>query len=152
MKCGRNFPFEHPAQHWAVGVPGEAILWCQSLLKQIDPLPKLPDTLFRTGYSMSWILCIPNFTTPGFVPESLQALLVRDSRKIHSSWLHTFYILSYPDWLKGYCMNNLRFNLFKTLLLFRIPLEIIPLPCQVIERAYNLTLLWNMDPPKNYNA
>lgn len=60
MMCCRDSPFEHPAQHWQSGCQED--ICCQSLLKQVKPLHKLPVSLDRavsSGWSGSQIFCIP---------------------------------------------------------------------------------------------
>jgi len=48
-------------------------------------------------------------------------------------------------------MNYLPFNLFEGLSLLRTPFEII-LPGHMMERAYNLAVIWDVHPPKTHNT
>jgi len=48
-------------------------------------------------------------------------------------------------------MNYLAFNFFKYLLLLRAPFKIIFLLGHLLERVYNLTLIWDVHPPKTHN-
>ena len=49
-------------------------------------------------------------------------------------------------------MNYLLFNLFKGLSLPSAPCKIVLLPGRLIERAYNLTVIWDVHPPKTHNT
>jgi len=49
-------------------------------------------------------------------------------------------------------MNYLPLNLFKCLSLLRAPFKIILLPGHVVQRTYNLTVIWDMHPPKTHNT
>ena len=64
---------------------------------------------------------------------------------------HVFNILSCPDWSRGYSMNYFWSNLFKCLLLLRAPLKILLLLGHLIEKVYNLAVIWDVHPPKPQN-
>ena len=49
-------------------------------------------------------------------------------------------------------MKYFPFNLFKCLSLLRAPLKIVLLPGHVVERAYNLAVIWDVHPPKTDNT
>ena len=49
-------------------------------------------------------------------------------------------------------MNCLPFNLFKCLSLLRAPFKIILLPGHVVQRTYNLAVIWDVHPPKTHNT
>jgi len=53
---------------------------------------------------------------------------------------------------KGYGMNYLPLNLFKCLSLLRAPFKIILLPGHVVQRTYNLAVIWDMPPPKTHST
>lgn len=133
----------------AVRMPEEAVCQCQSLLKQLQPLHKLSASLFQLGCSRPWILYICHYGTPGIILESSRVLFATDSRKDNSPQFFTSCpVLTGPRptaWT-----IPLMFNLLKSLLLFRIPHETtLLLLCHMIDRAYSLTVSWNMHPPKN---
>lgn len=52
---------------------------------------------------------------------------------------------------EGYCMNNLLFHLFQSLLMVRTPVEVILLLGHMIERPYNLIVLWNFHLTKTHS-
>lgn len=64
---------------------------------------------------------------------------------------HIFYILSCPDWPKGYRMSYLLFNLFKGFLLLKSPGEIVLPFGQLIEKVYNQTIIWTVRSPETHN-
>jgi len=49
-------------------------------------------------------------------------------------------------------MNYLPFNLFKCLSLLSAPFKIILLPGHMVQRAYNLAVIWDVHPPKTHNT
>jgi len=49
-------------------------------------------------------------------------------------------------------MNYVPFSLFKCLSLFRALLKILLLPGRLIKKAYNLTVIWDVHPPKTHNT
>jgi len=53
--------------------------------------------------------------------------------------------------MKGYSMSYLLLNVFKCLSLLRAPFKIILLPGHVIQRTYNLAVIWDMHSPKTHN-
>ena len=113
------------------------------------------NIFFQLEYSGLRTLCIPNSKTPGATPGLPTCSLPEaPGRAILPSCgvEHIFYILSCPDWPKGYCMNYLLFNLFKGLLLFRALFKIVVLPGHLIERVYDQTAVWNVHSPKTHSA
>lgn len=129
----------------------QPVLQCSSFLRQLKPLHKLPESLSQLGCSWPQILCIPDSRTQENILESLQFPSATDSRRTifpGCSVQHIPHILPHFDWPEDSCVGNLLLNLFKSFLLFRAPFEIILLPCHWIERADNLTVLWNMHSPK----
>ena len=65
-------------------VLGGAVLQYPPLLKQLERLHMLPESLFQWEYSGPRILCIPGSKTPGVDLESPLVLSARDSRLGHS--------------------------------------------------------------------
>ena len=49
-------------------------------------------------------------------------------------------------------MNYLPFNLFKCLSLLSAPFKIILLLGHVVQRTYNLAVIWDVHPPKTHNT
>lgn len=124
VMCSRDFPFEHPAQYWQSGCQKKL---CFSASHFWDS-----SNSFMSCWYLSWsVTGLASFASltaeimglslslPGcFLPEtSGRTFLPGYGVK------HIFHILSFLDWCKGYCKNNLLFNLFKNLLLFRTPLD-----------------------------
>jgi len=62
----------------------EAVLQCRPLLKQLECLHMLPESLFQWEYSGPRILCILGSRTPGVDLESPLVLSAGDSRLGHS--------------------------------------------------------------------
>jgi len=61
-------------------VLGGAVLQCRPVLKQLERLYMLPESLFQWEYSGPRILCIPGSKTPGVELESSLVLSATDSR------------------------------------------------------------------------
>lgn len=146
MTCGRDFPFFSSRPALVVKVSGEAVLWCQSLLKWLKPLGKLTVSLFNLGVNRPRILCISDSKTPVAVIKSPWVFFAKNSMKDHSSQLQHgalfFCILPCTDWPKGHSRNYLLFNLFKRLLFFRTLLDIMS-SGSLNRKMYSLTVLWN---------
>lgn len=92
------------------GVPAEAVLQCQPILKQLQS-PQLPVSLFQLGCTKPWILYTSPSRIPGVILDFSQALSARDPRKFFRSC----------PFLSGPRATAWRipFNLLKNLLLFR---------------------------------
>jgi len=60
------------------------VLQCRPLLKQLERLHMLPESLFQWNYSGPQILCIPGSRTPGVDLRSPLVLSATDSRLGHS--------------------------------------------------------------------
>lgn len=85
---------------------------------------------------------MPSFKNLGVSLKAHLVLSVRGRTILFSCSIRlAFYILPYSDWPKGYTMNYLLFDLFKSLLLLRDPFKIILHLCHLLEGAYNHTNL-----------
>lgn len=106
----------------------EAVLHCQSFLRQLKLFHEL--LLSQLGCNRPGILYIPDCRNHGVPWVSPGAFCQKLQKRL----------LSFLDWPKGCCVNSLLFNLFKSCC------------CSgphLIERIYNLTVIWNMHTPKN---
>lgn len=84
-----------------VRVPEEAVLWCQSLLRQLEFAHKLLGFIFQLGCSWPQILFIPNSRTWEVILESLKVPSAWGSKKDYYSQLQCRADSSHPilSWL-----------------------------------------------------
>lgn len=131
MMCIKDFSL-------TVKAPGEALLSCQILLKQLKFLHKVIRTLFQLGFNRAHILWIPDSTTP-WLSSSLSGCFLLEILPSKGLLLlslgRVLSITSCSDSPKGYFMGNLLFNLFISLLFFGTPLEIISLLFHKVEKV-----------------
>lgn len=69
---------------------------CQSLWKQLEPLNRLPGSLFQFGCNRIWILSVPDSRTPEIMLKSPQVVFTRQARKDHSPRLLSVFFTSCP--------------------------------------------------------
>lgn len=72
------------------------MLQCQSLWKQLEPLHRLPGSVFQFGSNRVWILYIPDSRTSEVILKTPQALFTRQARKDHSPGLQSMFFTSCP--------------------------------------------------------
>lgn len=149
----RDFLLEHTGQHWQSGCQKKLCFSANHFWSSLNPFTRCQYPFFSCCVAGlgSFLSPVPepqesSSGTPWYFLPETSGRTILPSCNVE----HNFRILSCHDWPKSYCMNNLLFNLFRSL--WFTSLKIIHLLHDKTEKVYNLTELWNMHSPKAHNS